>query len=481
MYSPLRFNLALISGLASILTGLLVLTGVTATGFIVAGVALLLTRMPAGNYRFFTVLLASILLIVLGALELDWSVSTAVCFMLLGAGSAGSLFKNAIIQTICQYFLNAVTVIASLAVIGYLYGMPLFYSLNLAGPMAIVPAVLFFVLSLVTALLQPDRGITRLFTGKLIGNIMAKRLLVLILVVLFGAVRLLALRLKLFSFQEDMAILIVGFLGVGVALLWHMVNRLNSIDYTRQKAERAVEGMNRELEERVKLRSAKLLVLLAKLKQSEAKFRTAFQHSAIGMALISLKGKWLKVNKSLCDMVGYRERELLKMSFMQLTHHDDDELGHDIMDKALQGNKEPFRIEKRYICKDGSVVWVSINIATVLDHKGSALYFVSQFENITERKKAEKKLKAAYKQIKDHITVIQDMNWKQSHVLRSPLANLKGLTALLQQDPSNDATLKHIHYELNRLDKTILEMAEGACDQGVVQMIAKKRSFRPAV
>ncbi|MEO6980430.1 MAG: histidine kinase dimerization/phospho-acceptor domain-containing protein, partial [Mucilaginibacter sp.] len=78
------------------------------------------------------------------------------------------------------------------------------------------------------------------------------------------------------------------------------------------------------------------------------------------------------------------------------------------------------------------------------------------------RKNSEDNLKVAYERIQDHITSIKDMAWKQSHLIRSPLANLKGLAAMLADNPSDDEILKYLQTELERLDRVIIDMAEDA-------------------
>jgi signal transduction histidine kinase len=153
-------------------------------------------------------------------------------------------------------------------------------------------------------------------------------------------------------------------------------------------------------------------------------------------------------------------------------------LYRDLAAKILKNENYIGRIEKRYICKDGSIVWISVNIATVTNKKGGPVYFVSQFEDVTERKKAEASLKTAYKEIKKHVKNIQDMAWKQSHLIRSPLANLKGLTDLLNNDPANSQILQYIQAELERMDTVIIGMAEEVSVRGVKQIVVKKRSFK---
>jgi len=290
-------------------------------------------------------------------------------------------------------------------------------------------------------------------------------------------VRVESIRRRLFSEQTGIALLVVCFIWLGLALIWHTANWLNKFDTRRRDAEEEVKAMNEELEKRVEDRSASLRRLLEKLRESESKFRAAFEHSAMGMALVSLQGQWLKVNKRLCDMVGYRERELLSMSFNALNRPGDQAVNLDAMHHAVTSENEVYRVEKRYICKNGTVVWVCINLAAVTYKKGGPIYFVSQFEDITERKKAERHLKKAYKQIQDHINSLKDIAWKQSHLMRSPLANLKGLAEILKDDPSDREAIKYMQIELERLDGVIIEMAEDAYGKGATQIVVKKRSL----
>jgi len=131
------------------------------------------------------------------------------------------------------------------------------------------------------------------------------------------------------------------------------------------------------------------------LAESENRFRRAFEDSAIGMGLTSIEegsiGQWLKVNRSLCEMLGYTEKELLSRTFMQITHPDD--LARDLaaQDRILQGKSDTYRLEKRYIHKDGSFVWINLNVSIVRDKDKKPIYLVAQVENITEKVESQVK------------------------------------------------------------------------------------------
>lgn len=119
---------------------------------------------------------------------------------------------------------------------------------------------------------------------------------------------------------------------------------------------------------------------------SESTLRGAFEHSAIGMALVSSEGKWLKVNKALCQILGYSQEEMDGMSFKDITHPEDQQEGIQFMTEALHNDASSYRTEKRYICKRGAVIWVNLNVSAVRDGDGHLLYFVTQTEDITEKK-----------------------------------------------------------------------------------------------
>lgn len=130
-----------------------------------------------------------------------------------------------------------------------------------------------------------------------------------------------------------------------------------------------------------------------KLRESEERFRSAFQYSAIGMALVSLEGKWLRVNPTLCAMLGYSEDDFLTKTFQETTHPDDLNVDLYNIRQALDGKIESYILEKRYLHKDGKIVWALLAAALVRDSAGVPLYLVSQIKDITERKRTEEELR----------------------------------------------------------------------------------------
>lgn len=130
----------------------------------------------------------------------------------------------------------------------------------------------------------------------------------------------------------------------------------------------------------------------AALQESEEKFRSAFDCAAIGMALVSQEGRWLQVNRSFCEIVGYSETELLTMDIQTLTHPDD--LGDVMMQQSrlLRGTLAEYQTETRYVNKLGHEVWTQLSISRVRDPDTQSLRFIFQIQDITQRKCAEARL-----------------------------------------------------------------------------------------
>lgn len=142
---------------------------------------------------------------------------------------------------------------------------------------------------------------------------------------------------------------------------------------------------------------------------SELMFRGAFENNGIGMAVVSSEGKWLKVNRKLCEMLGYSETEFHSLTFQDITHPEDLEKDLSFVKQILDKEIESYKMEKRYFKKDGSIIWITLSVSSVRDKFDNFLYFVSQIEDITEKKIAEQSLIAInyeMKQIFDSATQV---------------------------------------------------------------------------
>ena len=126
------------------------------------------------------------------------------------------------------------------------------------------------------------------------------------------------------------------------------------------------------------------------ISESETRFRHAMEFSAIGMALVSPSGQWLQVNKSLCKLLGYTPKELLSLNFQQLTHPDDLNADLTQLHALLTAEVDNYSMEKRYLRKDGEIVWTLLAVSLVRDSEHTPLYLIAQIEDITGLKQTEK-------------------------------------------------------------------------------------------
>src|SRR5579883_3242014 len=129
------------------------------------------------------------------------------------------------------------------------------------------------------------------------------------------------------------------------------------------------------------------------LRSSEERFRLSFENASYGMGLVSTEGRWLKVNAAVCRMLGYSEAELLATDFQSITHPDDLESDLDQLRATLAGDIDSYQMEKRYCRKDGTIIWVVLGVSLVRSADGKPLHFVSQIEDITERKRTQDALR----------------------------------------------------------------------------------------
>jgi two-component system sensor histidine kinase/response regulator len=125
---------------------------------------------------------------------------------------------------------------------------------------------------------------------------------------------------------------------------------------------------------------------------NHALMEQAFGSSPIGMALINIDGKFLRVNRVLCDMFGYTDTELLFQDAKKFTHPDDVYLDKHLVQQLLKGEIERFEVHKRYYHKDGTLVWLQVNVSLVRDQAGHPVNFVTQIQDITQRLLAEAQL-----------------------------------------------------------------------------------------
>jgi diguanylate cyclase (GGDEF)-like protein/PAS domain S-box-containing protein len=167
---------------------------------------------------------------------------------------------------------------------------------------------------------------------------------------------------------------------------WTYMKNVEGAAAQAEQARLHVEELNRHIAEQERIGRA--------LRETEEHFRSAFDYAAIGMALVSPQGTWLRVNRSLCELLGFSEQELLDSNFQAVTHADD--LGHDLANlyRLLQGETPTCHVEKRYVHRQGQIVWALNSVSLVRDSDNNPTHFIFQIQDITERKRAEAALQS---------------------------------------------------------------------------------------
>lgn len=130
----------------------------------------------------------------------------------------------------------------------------------------------------------------------------------------------------------------------------------------------------------------------ASLRESEEQFRSTFEQTAIGMCMVTIDGQFIRINQAFCQLTGYSSEELIGNSIDLITHPEDRHTSQYYLKNPLDGGSQNFQFEKRYIHKSGRLVWVILSSTLVKDGSGNPRYFISQVQDITERKNAEEAL-----------------------------------------------------------------------------------------
>jgi len=151
---------------------------------------------------------------------------------------------------------------------------------------------------------------------------------------------------------------------------------------------------------------------------AQERFQSSIELAAIGIAHVGESGRFLHVNQWLCDLLGYTRDELLHLTVKDVSHPDDKTITDDMRAKLRSGHTGSFQLEKRYLRKDGSPVWVALTVAVQRALSGEPLHDIAVFADISERKRAEEDLRNSEARFRSLTELSSDWYWEQDSELR---------------------------------------------------------------
>jgi len=194
------------------------------------------------------------------------------------------------------------------------------------------------------------------------------------------------------------------------------------------------------------------------LQESEEHFRKVIENASVGVCLVGLNNKFITVNHSMSSFLGYSEDELRQLTFNDVTHFDDREIGTSKVQRLLAGEQDKFSIEKRYIKKDGSIVWGIVSSSLIRDRKNVPKYFVTHVQDITDRKQAELELIKAKEKAEESDRLKTAFLQNMSHEIRSPMNAIMGFSDLLTDYFNNKPKLEQFTTIIKQRCSDLLEI-----------------------
>jgi PAS domain S-box-containing protein len=226
----------------------------------------------------------------------------------------------------------------------------------------------------------------------------------------------------------------------------------------------AILGFIRDISQRIEAERA--------LRESEERFGNAFTYSPHGMGIVGLDGRWMRANKSLCEMLGYSAEELQALTVRGVTHPDDAAEDLSLIQGLVSGTSNSYERIKRYYRKDGEMIWVSLAVTAVHDQNGKPMYLIGQVEDITARRELERRSLQA-----ERLAGIVETTIAVAHEMNNVLTVLAMNAELLATDASPDeipAVAAEILQASNRIAETVKRLRHVADLKSVAYLGDKK-------
>ena len=204
------------------------------------------------------------------------------------------------------------------------------------------------------------------------------------------------------------------------------------------------------------------------LLKSEERLKQTEDFSLIMVTHVGLDGRWLKVPKTLCNLLGYTREELLEDTFKSVTHPDDFMADWSQCQRLIRGEIKSFELEKRYIRKDGEIIWADLNCSIVLDDENKPIHFLTYIRDITERKNLEQKLKKYSEELESRVQGrtqelersnqdLEEFAYLASHDLQEPLRKIITFSDRLKE--KEDSLKEETKHYLSRMQTAALRMS----------------------
>lgn len=298
---------------------------------------------------------------------------TATCFLLLGTALFLRGRRATLLLSQCLTIATALLSTASL--IGYTYGIRKFVGNPFYPGIAVHTSLALVLLSVSSMFSTGGQGLMRPLSSDAMGSRMARTLFPFAVAVplVLGWLRWQGELAGYYDTAFGVALYTTANIVCFAALIWISSGQLNRLDAARARTLRDLyESENR-----------------AAAARAEERFRLSFEHAPVGMALIDRDGTWLRVNHSLCELTGYNEQELLALNH-RISHPDDMEETNQLVKGMLSGQFNSCLQRKRYIRKDGQIVYVLVTVSVIGGEKtGETSGFVAHMVDMTAREKAE--------------------------------------------------------------------------------------------
>ncbi len=384
--------------------------------------------------------------------------ATSICFCLLAITFFLLPSNRVPLQKIAQGLLHVISVVSVAAIIGYALKVPDFYRLNHVTSIAVHTSIGLFILSVTISFLNPHLGITGLLTQKEMGNVMARKLftLLIVTVLILTYLRIVLHRYQAIDVEFGIVLLGLSFVLAGIFIIWYVAIDLNKIDAKRLEAEAETRQTNKNLEEKVALRTSQL-------QEVNRQIGLFVKHTPAAVAMLDTEMKYILASDRWYSDYGLGGKKIIGKGHYEIFP----EINNMPEWKAIHSNCMQGAVEKRdedfFIREDGSANWMKWEIHPWKKENDAIGGIIMFTEEITQRKEAQLKLKQLNEQLTASNQELEKFAYVASHDLQEPLRMVSSFLQLLQKkygSQLDETALKYIHFAVDGADRMKLLISD---------------------